>query len=126
MSPQPDAMPLGNLGPNGEVTINEQGGYQSKLDYDFTLSDPFANFRLAQVLGVGARKYARDNWRLIGVDDHINHALVHINAFLAGDKQDDHLGHALCRLHMAVAKELRPDYFGAAARSITSTTSVSP
>jgi len=103
---------LSNLGKDSEVVVNSKGGRQSKLDYSFHLSDPYANFALAKVLAQGAEKYARDNWRLIDVEGHLNHALVHINAFLAGDVQDDHLEHALCRLHMAVAKNCRPDYLG--------------
>ena len=37
---------------------------------------------------------------------HLNKALIHIAAFLAGDTQDDHIGHACCRLQMALEKHL--------------------
>jgi len=53
----------------------------------------------------GAQRYEKDNWRGIDLDDHLNHALVHIYAHLAGDAQDDHLAHAFCRMMMAVAVE---------------------
>ena len=59
--------------------------------------------RIAKVLQYGASRYAPNNWRLISQEEHINHALIHIIAHLAGDTQDDHLDHALCRLMMAYA-----------------------
>jgi hypothetical protein len=61
--------------------------------------------RVAKVLQFGADKYKANNWRLIPQEEHLNHALIHIVAFLAGDTQDDHLDHALCRLMMAYATE---------------------
>lgn len=61
--------------------------------------------RIAKVLHFGADKYKANNWRLIPQEEHINHALIHLMAALAGDTQDDHLDHALCRLMMAYATE---------------------
>jgi hypothetical protein len=101
-----------DLGPDAERVTNAAGGMQSKLEHDFTLTDPVANFKLAEVLTIGKERYAKDNWRLISVESHLNHLLNHINAYLAGDTQDDHLGHALCRAHMAVAKAERPNFYG--------------
>jgi hypothetical protein len=57
------------------------------------------------VFDYGARKRSANNWRKVDMEDHIDHALQHIFAYLAGDKQDDHLGHAFCRLAMAVETE---------------------
>jgi|GEM_PF-1417089 len=51
----------------------------------------------------GGKGYPVNNWRLIPREQHINHALIHLLALLAGDTQDDHLEHALCRMHMAIA-----------------------
>lgn len=59
--------------------------------------------RIAKVLQFGADKYKANNWRLIPQEEHINHALIHLIAALAGDTQDDHIDHALCRLMMAYA-----------------------
>lgn len=59
--------------------------------------------RIAKVLQYGADRYEPNNWRLIPQEEHINHALIHIIAHLAGDTQDDHINHALCRLMMAKA-----------------------
>jgi hypothetical protein len=91
------------IGPDAPITTNERGGKQSATPYGFHLMDPKASFVLAEVLAYGATRYGRDNWRYIDVEDHLNHALQHIFAFLDGDTQDDHLEHALCRVHMAVA-----------------------
>lgn len=66
--------------------------------------------RIAKVLQVGADRYEPNNWRLIPQESHINHALIHIVAHLAGDRQDEHLDHALCRLMMAYATEKSPDF----------------
>ena len=94
---------IDGVGPGVEIQTNEKGGKQSNSPYGFHLMDPEASFVLAKVLAYGAKIYARDNWRLIDVEDHLNHALQHIFAWMAGDLQDDHLEHALCRLHFAVA-----------------------
>lgn len=61
--------------------------------------------RISKVLQFGADKYKANNWRLIPQEEHINHALIHLIAALAGDTQDDHIDHALCRLMMAYATE---------------------
>lgn len=58
---------------------------------------------IAKVLQYGASRYKANNWRLIPQEEHINHALIHIIAHLAGDTQDEHIDHALCRLMMAYA-----------------------
>ena len=60
---------------------------------------------VAKILQYGAERYQPNNWRLIPEEDHLNHALSHIFADLAGDTQDDHINHALCRLMMAYATE---------------------
>lgn len=56
---------------------------------------------IGKILQYGAERYEPNNWRLIPEEDHINHALIHIIAQIARDKQDDHINHALCRLMMA-------------------------
>ena len=66
--------------------------------------------RIAKVLQVGADRYEPNNWRLIPQESHINHALVHLIAFLSGDTQDDHIDHALCRLMMAYATSCTPGF----------------
>jgi hypothetical protein len=93
------------ISPNEPITTNESGGKQSHLPYAFHLLDPKAMFALSAVMHEGAQKYTRDNWRKIPAEDHVNHALMHMFAWLAGDKQDKHLSHAFCRLMMAIAVE---------------------
>lgn len=66
--------------------------------------------KIAKVLQYGASRYKANNWRLIPQEEHINHALIHITAYLAGDTQDDHIGHALCRLMMAYATKKSSDF----------------
>jgi hypothetical protein len=92
------------LAPDAPITENDQGGQQSKVEGRFDLIPPLAMFALAQIMEHGAQRYAPNNWRKISVDDHVNHGLMHLFAYLAGDTQDDHLGHALARA--AMAKEL--------------------
>lgn len=58
---------------------------------------------IAKVLQEGATKYEANNWRLIPQEEHINHALIHYQAYLMGDTQDEHLAHCMCRLMMAFA-----------------------
>lgn len=104
------------LGKDAEITTNTAGGKQSRIEFAFHLLDAPAIMALANVVYQGAEKYARDNWRLISEEEHLNHALAHIFAYMAGDRQDDHLEHALCRLMMSVAKKIRPEYYGYAKR----------
>ena len=65
-----------------EIAVNEKGGMQTRLDTRFDLLPPAATRSVAEVLAYGAKKYATNNWRLIGTNDHINHALTHIFNFL--------------------------------------------
>lgn len=69
-----------------------------------------ALIEIGKILQIGAEKYAPNNWRLIPQEDHLNHALVHYIAYLAGDMQDAHLQHCMCRLMMAYATEKSPDF----------------
>ena len=101
-----------NLSPQAEIVTNEAGGKQSDTGTAFHYADPLAMLALAKVLDYGAKRYDRDNWRLIEEEEHINHAITHLFAYMAGDEQDDHLEHALCRVHMALARKLRPSYLG--------------
>jgi Domain of unknown function (DUF5664) len=95
--------------PDAPVIANAKGGMQSKLEGRYDLIPGEALVRLANVVGLGARKYAVNNWRAIEYEAHLNHALMHLVALMNGDRSDDHLGHALCRLAFAVATE-DPDH----------------
>lgn len=94
------------VGPDAPTFENEAGGKQSASLYRCDLLPPQACLRVAAVLKHGADKYGPRNWTAIPVDDHVNHAMTHLLAYLAGDDQDDHLGHAACRMLMALETHL--------------------
>lgn len=86
---------------------------RSGVDFELTLAmDSLCDDEVQQVINIakilqyGADRYEPNNWRLIPEEEHINHALIHIIAHLAGDTQDDHINHALCRLMMAKATKI--------------------
>jgi hypothetical protein len=91
---------ISGVSPDAPIVENEKGGKQSKTPYGFNLLAPRAMFRLAEVMRYGATRYARDNWRKISADDHVNHLLQHVFAWMAGDRSDDHVGHTLARAMM--------------------------
>lgn len=93
------------LAPDAPITENEHGGKQSVVEGRFDLIPPVAAFELAKVMEHGAEKYAPRNWMKIPVDSHLNHLLMHVFAYLAGDRQEEHLTHALARASMAVEIE---------------------
>ena len=91
------------VGPDSPRIANAQGGMQSDSPYSFTAGFPHqAILAVAKVVKNGLTHYAPDNWRQVPRADHLNHALVHLFAYEAGDRQDDHLEHAACRLLMAL------------------------
>lgn len=96
-------MNIPGVGPDVPIVTAPNGAKQSDTPYRFDLMDPKAMFELAYVLSYGAKKYGDDNWRGLPVNDHLNHALQHIYAYLGGDYSDNHLAHALCRMLFAVA-----------------------
>lgn len=91
--------------PDAPIVVNDSGGKQSSTPYGFHLLPTSALFDAAKVCKEGADKYGETlldrNYTKISTEDHLNHALQHIYAFLAGDTQDDHLGHAMVRLMFA-------------------------
>lgn len=90
------------VGLDAEVVTNAKGAKQSATQYRMDLLPPQALLAVAGVLKLGAEKYGDNNWREIPIEDHLNHAIIHAYAYLAGDKQDDHLGHFACRALMAL------------------------
>jgi hypothetical protein len=52
----------------------------------------------------GTGKYGPGHWRTVSVDEHLQHAQAHIDAYYRGDlPHENHLAHAVCRLVMAAA-----------------------
>lgn len=95
-----------DLSPTAPTVTNEAGGKQSSLPYRCDLLPAKAVLEVSAVLCKGVEKYEPNNWRLISTQEHVNHAMTHILAFLAGDTQDKHLQHAACRMLMAVEMEI--------------------
>jgi len=85
------------VSPDAPRTTNEHGGSQSHVPVRFDLIDGPALFSMAAVLHEGAEKYGANNWRLISVEDHLNHLIMHAYAYLSGDRSDGHLSHIMCR-----------------------------
>lgn len=94
------------VGKDLKTVINEHGGTQSEVYYRFDLLDAKAMFEMTKVLNEGANKHGENNWRKIPVCDHLNHLLIHVFAYLAGDTTDEHLSHIMCRAMFAQAVDL--------------------
>ena len=96
---------IAGVEPDAPVVENAGGGKQSDTPYGFHLLPVSALFDAAKVAKYGADKYGETfenrNYVKIPVNDHLNHAIQHVYAYLAGDQQDDHLGHAIVRLMFA-------------------------
>ena len=88
--------------PDAATVTNANRAKQSAIPYRMDLLPARATLAAANVLHHGAEKYGANNWRGIPVEDHLNHALSHAYAHLAGDTQDDHLEHFACRAMMAL------------------------
>jgi hypothetical protein len=78
--------------------------------YRSELLPPRALLEVARVLKAGAVRHGVDAWRRIPQPEHLNHALTHLFALLAGDGTEPHLAHAACRLMFALDLSVaRPD-----------------
>jgi hypothetical protein len=95
-----------DLSPDAPTQVNAAGAKQSDTGTRCDLLPARACLAVAGVLDVGAKKYGVDNWRGLTVADHVNHAMTHYFAWLAGDRSDDHLSHAACRALMALDASL--------------------
>lgn len=101
------------VSPDAPVVENENGGKQSDSPYAFHLLPTSSIFAAAEVVKVGAEKYGEKfgdrNYTKIPTEEHVNHAIAHLYAYLAGDKSDDHLSHAICRTMFAYDTDKRRD-----------------
>jgi len=84
-----------------KTTANKQGGVSSPTTADYTLLPPRAVDLVALLMTDALQKYDRDNWRLIGEHDHINHCVRHLMMFQRTGSTDD-LTRAACRAMMAL------------------------
>lgn len=94
---------IAGVGPDSPIVTGPSGGRQSASPYRVDLLDPKVLLAMSEVMARGCETHGLDNWRKIPARDHVNRALVHLLAFLAGDPSDDHLVHAACRAIMASA-----------------------
>ncbi|MEH1821916.1 MAG: dATP/dGTP diphosphohydrolase domain-containing protein [Nostoc sp.] len=90
-----------------ETTTNKSGGKQSKVLARMDLVPALAVYCIGTILKAGSDKYGDNNWRLIPIPEHINHAIIHLYAYLAGDTSEHHLGNAACRLLFALELSLQ-------------------
>lgn len=75
-------------------------------DVRFDLVTPIGLRRVARAYAEGSRKYSDFNCENgIPLHDLINHALNHLNLYLAGDRSEDHLGHCGWNVLMACHSE---------------------
>lgn len=105
---------LFGVSPEAPVVENEKGGKQSASPYAFELLPPSALLAAAEVARQGADKYGETigdrNYTKIPYESHLNHAIAHVYAYLAGDRSDEHLAHAIVRLMFAY--DTRPEKVG--------------
>lgn len=87
---------------DGEKVVNQSGGSQSFVSARFDCIPPVVLRLLAQCLGFGARRYGDENWKKIPMEDHLNHAMNHINEWRAGDRSEPHLVNAMARITFAL------------------------
>ena len=52
---------------------------------------------------LGVPKYGPSSWREQTKEEHMTHAVMHMNLLARNDISEDHLSHAICRLAMARA-----------------------
>lgn len=93
------------MAPDQPIEENEFGGKQSSSPYAFHLLPTSAVFAAAETAKYGADKYGESfgdrNYTKISAVEHVNHAIAHLYAYLAGDESDDHLAHAILRTMFA-------------------------
>lgn len=91
-----------------KLTKFKSGAVRGKEETNarFDLITPVGLRRLAETYGEGSLKYGDENW-LKGIDTKnlMNHALTHLNKYMAGDKTEDHLAHAAWNLFAIMHNE---------------------
>lgn len=88
---------------DGDTVTNDKGGKQAHISARFDCIPPECLQLLAQCLGFGAQKYGKENWRQIDLEDHLCHAMNHLNLLRLGDRSEMHLVNALARITFALS-----------------------
>jgi len=92
---------LEGVGTDAPTVIDDKGAKQFDTPSRIDLVPMWSLFEVGKVVKKGEAKYGFENWKLIDWRSHLNHALVHAVALLAGDTTDDHFAHLVCRAMMA-------------------------
>lgn len=99
-----------------EVEVNAHGakrqpGVAGSKEARYDLLSPIALRRWAETFAEGAAKYGDHNYlRGFPVSVLMNHALAHLNQYMAGDTSEDHLAHAFWNIGAIIHfSETRPD-----------------
>jgi hypothetical protein len=87
---------------DGETEVNAAGGKQSFIAARFDCIPAICQRLLAQCLGFGARKYGKENWHKIPIEDNLAHAMNHLNEWRLGDRSEPHLVNTLARVNFAL------------------------
>lgn len=97
-----------DLGNDGLIHTNDQGGRQHARPYRMQAIPPKAILEVGKVRYIGFNElgYEDENYKLIPKEEHVGRALTHIFAWLSGDKSNDHLSHSCTRLLFALEMEL--------------------
>lgn len=94
------------VGPDAPIETLENGASQSSTPFHAISLPAKALLAVSAIHKHGDDKYGKNNWRGISVDGHLNHALVHLLAHMAGDTSEKHLEHFACRALMALEIDL--------------------
>lgn len=90
------------VGADQPMVTRENGAKESASPYRFDILPPLAIADVAEVMAVGAIKYGIDNWKSLPAESHLNHAMQHIFAYIAGDTQEgdviEHARHVATRI----------------------------
>lgn len=87
---------------DGQTEVNAAGGKQSFIAARFDCIPAICQRLLAQCLGFGARKYGKENWQKIPIEDNLAHAINHLNEWRLGDRSEPHLVNTLARVNFAL------------------------
>ena len=86
----------------GQTVTNSAGGKQAHVPWNLAIIPAWPLLLLGSCLEFGLRKYGKDNWRKIPIEDHLNHLLVHVHLWLSGDRSEPHLVNAAARIFFAL------------------------
>lgn len=72
------------------MDTNPSGATTGHVPADWIGLDPDVLSLEVRLLYEGAQRHTPSGWRTYSVDDHLNHALQHLNQYRAGDPEDEY------------------------------------